>query len=64
MCNLTFYRTDPHRSKEAFYKLVQDWEDILFRDGYCLYRKWINRQTCFAHLIRKAEALDILMVFC
>jgi transposase len=54
---VAFYRIDPHRSKEAFEQLVQDWQGILISDSYGLYRKWINRQTCLAHLIRKAEAL-------
>ena len=55
---VAFYRIDPHRSKEAFEQLVKDWEGILVSDGYGLYRKWINRQTCLAHLIRKADALS------
>jgi transposase len=54
---VAFYRIDPHRSKEAFENLVQDWDGILVSDGYGLYRTWINRQTCLAHLIRKADAL-------
>lgn len=54
---VAFYRIDPHRSKEAFEKLVRDWEGILVSDGYGLYRKWVTRQTCLAHLIRKADAL-------
>jgi transposase len=54
---VAFYRIDPHRSKEAFEQLIQDWEGLLISDSYGLYRKWINRQTCLAHLIRKAEAL-------
>ena len=54
---VAFYRIDPHRSKEAFEQLIQDWEGILVSDSYGLYRKWINRQTCLAHLIRKADAL-------
>jgi transposase len=54
---VAFYRIDPHRSKEAFEQLIQDWQGILVSDGYGLYRKWIERQTCLAHLIRKAEAL-------
>jgi len=54
---VAFYRIDPHRSKEAFEQLVQDWEGILVSDGYGLYRQWVNRQTCLAHLIRKADAL-------
>jgi transposase len=54
---VAFYRIDPHRSKAAFEQLVQDWEGILVSDGYGLYQKWITRQTCLAHLIRKADAL-------
>lgn len=54
---VAFYRIDPHRSKEAFEKLVQDWNGILVSDGYGLYQKWVCRQTCLAHLIRKADAL-------
>ena len=54
---VAFYRIDPHRSKEAFEKLVRDWDGILVSDGYGLYRKWVTRQTCLAHLIRKADAL-------
>jgi transposase len=54
---VAFYRIDPHRSKAAFEQLVQDWEGILVSDGYALYCKWITRQTCLAHLIRKADSL-------
>ena len=54
---VAFYRIDPHRSKEAFEKLVRDWDGILVSDSYGLYRSWVNRQTCLAHLIRKADAL-------
>ena len=54
---VAFYRIDAHRSKEAFEQLIQDWEGILVSDSYGLYRSWINRQTCLAHLIRKADAL-------
>ena len=54
---VAFYRIDPHRSKQAFEQLVQDWEGILVSDSYNLYTSWITRQTCLAHLIRKADAL-------
>lgn len=54
---VAFYRIDPHRSKQAFDNLIMDWEGILVSDGYGLYRKWVTRQTCLAHLIRKADAL-------
>jgi transposase len=55
---VAFYRIDPHRSKQAFEQLVADWQGVLVSDGYGLYQNWINqRQTCLAHLIRKAEGL-------
>ncbi len=60
---VAFYRIDPHRSKEAFYQLVQDWEGILISDSYSLYRSWVHsRQVCIAHLIRKANALTDSLV--
>ena len=31
---VAFYRIDPHRSKEAFENLIQDWNGILVSDGY------------------------------
>ena len=55
---VAFYRIDPHRSKEAFYQLIDDWQGILISDSYGLYRSWVHgRQACLAHLIRKADAL-------
>jgi transposase len=54
---VAFYRIDPHRSKEAFNQLIKNWNGILVSDGYNLYQTWVNRQTCLAHLIRKADAL-------
>jgi transposase len=54
---VAFYRIDPHRSRQAFEQLVQDWDGILVSDGCGLYRKWVERQTCLAHLIRKADPL-------
>jgi len=56
---IAFYRIDPNRSKRAFEDLVQDWHGILISDGYRLYCSWANkRQTCLAHLIRKAKGLS------
>jgi transposase len=54
---VAFYRIDPHRSKQAFEQLIQDWKGILISDSYGCYKKWIDRQTCLAHLIRKSDAL-------
>ncbi len=55
---VAFFRIDPHRSRQAFDQLIQDWQGILVSDSYGLYRKWVHgRQACIAHLIRKAMAL-------
>jgi len=57
--NVAFYMIHARRSKEAFEALIEDWAGILVSDGYGVYRKWVNlRQTCLAHLIRKAVALS------
>ena len=53
-----FYLIHPHRSKEAFAALIDDWAGILVSDGYGVYRNWVQaRQTCLAHLIRTARSL-------
>jgi len=55
---VSFFMIHKNRSKEAFLELVQDWDGILVSDNYGTYAKWINlRQTCLAHLIRKANGL-------
>jgi len=52
------YMIHPHRSKEAFAALIDDWAGILVSDGYGVYRHWVQaRQTCLAHLIRTARGL-------
>jgi transposase len=52
------YRIHPHRSKEAFAALIDDWAGILVSDGYGVYRHGVQaRQTCLAHLIRTARGL-------
>jgi transposase len=49
----------PHRSKEAFLTLIEDWQGILVSDGYGVYQDWVNRrQTCLAYLIRTARGLS------
>lgn len=56
--NVAYYRIDPNRSKKAFERLIESWQGILISDSYGLYRNWVNdRQTCLAHLIRKAVGL-------
>jgi transposase len=54
---VAFYRIDPNRTKKAFEQLIQDWNGVLISDSYGCYIKWIDRQTCLGHLIRKADAL-------
>lgn len=53
-----FFMIHPRRSKEAFEELTSTWNGILVSDGYKVYQKWIGkRQTCLAHLIRRADGL-------
>ena len=55
---VAFYRIDPRRSTEAFFALIDDWQGILVSDGYGVYQTWVTkRQTCLAHLIRRARGL-------
>jgi transposase len=55
---VAFYLIHPHRSKEAFTALIDDWEGLLVSDGYSVYQHWVQaRQTCLAHLIRTARGL-------
>jgi transposase len=55
---VAFYRIDPSRSKTAFLALIDDWDGILVSDGYGVYQTWVSkRQTCLAHLIRRARGL-------
>lgn len=61
MANTTvaFFMIHPKRSKKAFEALIEDWMGILVTDGYRVYQKWVGeRQTCLAHLIRKATELS------
>jgi transposase len=57
---VAFYRIDPSRSKAAFAALIDDWDGILVSDGYGVYQTWVaKRQTCLAHLIRRARGLAL-----
>lgn len=57
--NLSYFMVHASRSKAAFAELIQDWTGILISDDYGVYRKWFQkRQTCLAHLIRRAEGLS------
>jgi len=56
---VAYYRIDPHRSTDAFLALIEDWQGILVSDGYGVYQAWVHqRQTCLAHLIRRARGLS------
>jgi transposase len=55
---VAFFMIHTNRSREAFEKLVGAWCGILVSDDYGIYQKWVSkRQTCLAHLIRKACGL-------
>jgi transposase len=56
---VALYLMHPHRSQEAFFALIDDWQGILVSDGYGVYQAWVNRrQTCLAHLMRTARSLS------
>ena len=55
---VAFFMIHTNRSRAAFEKLIGAWCGILVSDDYGIYQKWVNkRQTCLAHLIRKAVGL-------
>jgi transposase len=55
---VSFFMIHKNRSKQAFEELTADWKGILISDNYGVYVNWVNqRQTCLAHLIRRAKAL-------
>jgi transposase len=61
MVNTTvaLFTVQASRSQAAFEALVERWAGILVSDGYGLYRQWLHgRQTCLAHLIRRARGLS------
>jgi transposase len=46
------------RSQAAFEALIERWAGILVSDDYGVYQQWAHgRQTCLAHLIRRARGL-------
>lgn len=56
---LAYFMVHAHRSKKAFLELIQDWQGILISDDYGIYRRWIEkRQSCLAHLVRRAQGLS------
>ncbi len=51
-----------YRSKEIFTNLLDSfapgYDGWLMSDGYCIYRDYLKRLRCWAHLIRKAKGLS------
>jgi transposase len=61
MVNTTvaFFKVQASRSQAAFEALVASWAGFLVSDGYPVYQHWVHgRQTCLAHLIRRARGLS------
>ena len=62
MVNATvaFFKVQAGRNKAAFEALIECWAGILVSDGYGVYGQWVYaRQSCLAHLIRRARGLDV-----
>lgn len=60
MCNsvAAFFMVHSKRSRRAFQDLIKKWQGFLVSDGYNVYQSWAHgRQTCLAHLIRRAKGL-------
>jgi transposase len=56
---VALFTVQASRSQAAFEALIERWAGILVRDGYVVYRQWMHqRQTCVAHLIRRARGLS------
>jgi transposase len=56
---VAFFTVHASRSQAALEALVERWAGILVSDGYVVYRQWMHqRQTCVAHLIRRARGLS------
>jgi transposase len=55
---VALFKVQASRNKPAFETLVERWAGILVSDGYGVYQHWVHgRQTCLAHLIRRARGL-------
>ena len=56
---VAFFKVQVSRSQAAFEALVASWAGFLVSDGYPVYQHWVHgRQTCLAHLIRRARGLS------
>jgi transposase len=61
MVNTTvaLFKVQASRSQAASEALVASWAGFLVSDGYPVYQHWVHsRQTCLAHLIRRARGLS------
>jgi transposase len=61
MVNTTvaLFKVQASRSQVAFAALIERWAGIVVSDGYPVYQQWMHgRQTCLAHLIRRARGLS------
>ena len=61
MVNTTvaLFKVQATRNTAAFEALIERWAGILVSDGYGVYCQWMHaRQTCLAHLIRRARGLS------
>jgi transposase len=61
MVNTTvaLFKVQASRNKAAFEALIERWAGILVSDGFGVYCQWVHaRQTCLAHLIRRARGLS------
>jgi len=61
LCNqqAAYFKVQATRSKEAFHELIGSWQGAMVSDDYVVYASWAHgRQTCLAHLIRKAKGLS------
>jgi transposase len=55
---VALFKVQASRNKAAFEALIERWAGILVSDGYGVYHHWLHgRQTCLAHLIRRARGL-------
>jgi transposase len=56
--SVAFFKVQASRNKMAFAALIERWAGLLVSDGYGVYQHWGHgRQTCLAHLIRRARGL-------
>jgi transposase len=56
---VAFFMVQTSRSQTACEALIKRWAGILVSDGYVVYCQWMHaRQTCLAHLIRRARGLS------